>query len=137
VESDTAGPVVSFSDVVRNHDGGNPVVRLSYSAHPAAHQVMTDVVAQLVKDEQAASVAAADILVSRLQAKFDPVLRPVPPKHAHHGPERSRHRHQPGQPRRWNPLPGPSDRTESRQPAAPWSLCMDADTRENAPDSAR
>jgi molybdopterin synthase catalytic subunit len=34
VESDTAGAVVSFSGVVRNHDGGKPVERLSYSAHP-------------------------------------------------------------------------------------------------------
>ncbi|PRA09831.1 molybdenum cofactor biosynthesis protein MoaE [Brevundimonas sp. MYb27] len=48
VESETAGAVVSFSGVVRNHDGGKAVDRLSYSAHPTAHQVMSDVVAQLV-----------------------------------------------------------------------------------------
>ena len=46
VESDTAGAVVSFSGVVRNHDGGKAVDRLSYSAHPTAHQVMADVVAR-------------------------------------------------------------------------------------------
>ena len=51
VESDTAGAVVSFSGVVRNHDGGKPVRRLSYSAHPTAHQVMADVVAQLVAEQ--------------------------------------------------------------------------------------
>ncbi|AFR34522.1 molybdenum cofactor biosynthesis protein MoaE [Arthrobacter sp. Rue61a] len=50
VESDTAGAVASFSGVVRNHDGGKSVVRLSYSAHPAAQQVMTDVAAQLVTE---------------------------------------------------------------------------------------
>ncbi len=50
VESDTAGAVVSFSGVVRDHDGGKPVDRLSYSAHPTAHQVMADVVAQLVAE---------------------------------------------------------------------------------------
>jgi molybdopterin synthase catalytic subunit len=50
VESDTAGAVVSFSGVVRNHDGGKAVERLSYSAHPTAHQVMADVVAQLVTE---------------------------------------------------------------------------------------
>ena len=50
VESDTAGAVVSFSGVVRNHDGGKPVERLSYSAHPTAHQVMADVVARLVAE---------------------------------------------------------------------------------------
>ena len=50
VESGTAGAVVSFSGVVRNHDGGRPVDRLSYSAHPTAHQVMNDVVARLVEE---------------------------------------------------------------------------------------
>jgi molybdopterin synthase catalytic subunit len=58
VESDTAGAVVSFSGVVRNHDGGKPVERLSYSAHPTAHQVMADVVAQLVAEEKAAGSSA-------------------------------------------------------------------------------
>ncbi|RKO23133.1 molybdenum cofactor biosynthesis protein MoaE [Pseudarthrobacter phenanthrenivorans] len=55
VEGDTAGAVVSFSGVVRNHDGGKPVERLSYSAHPTAHQVMADVVAQLVAEHNAAA----------------------------------------------------------------------------------
>ncbi|MET3173484.1 UNVERIFIED_ORG: molybdopterin synthase catalytic subunit [Arthrobacter sp. UYCu721] len=50
VESDTAGAVVSFSGVVRNHDGGKAVERLSYSAHPTAHQVMADVVARLAAE---------------------------------------------------------------------------------------
>lgn len=54
VESDTAGAVVSFSGVVRNHDGGKPVDRLSYSAHPTAHQVMADVVARLVAEQNGA-----------------------------------------------------------------------------------
>jgi molybdopterin synthase catalytic subunit len=58
VESETAGAVVSFSGVVRNHDGGKPVERLSYSAHPTAHQVMADVVAALVAEQ--AAVAEAD-----------------------------------------------------------------------------
>ena len=53
VESDTAGAVVSFSGVVRNHDGGKPVQRLGYSAHPTAHQVMADVVAQLAAEQAA------------------------------------------------------------------------------------
>lgn len=53
VESNTAGAVVSFSGVVRNHDGGKAVQRLSYSAHPTAHQVMADVVARLVAEQDA------------------------------------------------------------------------------------
>jgi molybdopterin synthase catalytic subunit len=55
VESETAGAVVSFSGVVRNHDGGKPVERLSYSAHPTAHQVMADVVAALAAEHAPAS----------------------------------------------------------------------------------
>jgi molybdopterin synthase catalytic subunit len=52
VESETAGAVVSFSGIVRNHDGGKAVERLSYSAHPMAHQAMADVVAQLVAEQE-------------------------------------------------------------------------------------
>lgn len=59
VESDTAGAVVSFSGVVRNHDGGKSVERLSYSAHPTAHQVMSHVVARLVAEQNAAEQNAA------------------------------------------------------------------------------
>jgi len=50
VETDTAGAVVSFSGVVRNHDGGKQVDRLRYSAHPSARGVLNDVVAQLIAD---------------------------------------------------------------------------------------
>jgi molybdopterin synthase catalytic subunit len=60
VESDTAGAVVSFSGVVRNHDGGKAVERLSYSAHPTAHQVMADVVARLVAEQGTGGDAAAE-----------------------------------------------------------------------------
>ncbi|WP_125611141.1 molybdenum cofactor biosynthesis protein MoaE [Specibacter cremeus] len=57
VESDTAGAVVSFSGVVRNHDGGKAVTRLGYSAHPSAHAVMNDVVASLVARARAGAGA--------------------------------------------------------------------------------
>lgn len=43
VESRTSGAVVSFSGVVRNHDGGKAVERLSYTAHPRAQQVLANV----------------------------------------------------------------------------------------------
>lgn len=63
VESDTAGAVVSFSGVVRNHDGGKPVDRLSYSAHPTAHQVMADVVAGLVAEHAAAGTDSKPVRI--------------------------------------------------------------------------
>jgi molybdopterin synthase catalytic subunit len=45
-----AGAVVSFSGVVRNHDGGKNVVRLEYSAHPSASQSLADVAAQVAAE---------------------------------------------------------------------------------------
>lgn len=63
VESDTAGAVVSFSGVVRNHDGGKAVERLSYSAHPTAHQVMADVVAALVAERSEGSSGAQPVRI--------------------------------------------------------------------------
>ena len=63
VESDTAGAVVSFSGVVRNHDGGKAVERLSYSAHPTAHQVMADVVARLVAEHSEGGSATKPVRI--------------------------------------------------------------------------
>ena len=50
VESDDCGAVVSFSGVVRNHDGGRDVTRLSYSGHPTAERVMAEVVDGVLGD---------------------------------------------------------------------------------------
>ena len=47
VESDAAAAVVSFSGVLRNHDGCRAVQRLSYSAHPLALGVLNNVVSSL------------------------------------------------------------------------------------------
>jgi molybdopterin synthase catalytic subunit len=50
VSHQAAGAVVSFSGVVRNHDGGRAVTRLEYSAHPTAAQTLADVVAEIAAD---------------------------------------------------------------------------------------
>jgi len=50
VESDDCGAVVSFSGVVRDHDGGRDVTRLSYSGHPTAERVMAEVVDGVLRD---------------------------------------------------------------------------------------
>lgn len=63
VESETAGAVVSFSGVVRNHDAGKAVERLSYSAHPTAHQVMADVVAALVAEHAGEGSASQPVRI--------------------------------------------------------------------------
>ncbi|MFY2861973.1 molybdenum cofactor biosynthesis protein MoaE [Mycobacterium sp. THU-M104] len=45
----SAGAVVGFVGVIRDHDGERRVVRLEYSSHPSALQVMTDVVAEIAE----------------------------------------------------------------------------------------
>jgi molybdopterin synthase catalytic subunit len=53
----TAGAVVSFSGVVRNHDGGRPVTELEYSSHPSAPQVVAAVAAEVAGREGVVAVA--------------------------------------------------------------------------------
>lgn len=43
VESEDCGAVVGFSGVVRNHDGGKAVDRLSYSSHPSAARIIREI----------------------------------------------------------------------------------------------
>ena len=43
----SAGAVVGFAGVVRNHDGGRQVLRLEYSAHPHAEQTLFEVLAEV------------------------------------------------------------------------------------------
>jgi molybdopterin synthase catalytic subunit len=50
VEVDDAGAVVTFSGVVRNHDGGRTVVLLEYEAHPSASAVLESVAASVAAD---------------------------------------------------------------------------------------
>jgi molybdopterin synthase catalytic subunit len=45
-----AGAVVSFAGVVRDHDGGRGVARLTYKAHPSAAAVLAEVAAEIAKD---------------------------------------------------------------------------------------
>jgi molybdopterin synthase catalytic subunit len=52
----SAGAIVGFVGMIRDHDGGRRVTRLEYSAHPSAAQVIADVVAEVA--EQAGGVRA-------------------------------------------------------------------------------
>lgn len=47
VARSAAGAVVSFSGVVRDHDGGRGVHALEYSSHPGAGDVITRVASQV------------------------------------------------------------------------------------------
>jgi molybdopterin synthase catalytic subunit len=46
----SAGAIVGFVGAVRDHDGGRRVVRLEYSAHPSAGQVMAEVLADVAAE---------------------------------------------------------------------------------------
>lgn len=50
VAHESAGAVVAFAGVVRDHDGGRTVTRLEYSSHPTAEQTLVDVVAEVVAE---------------------------------------------------------------------------------------
>jgi molybdopterin synthase catalytic subunit len=47
VDDIAAGAVVTFSGVVRNHDGGRDVTALNYSGHPTATEVMRRVAEEI------------------------------------------------------------------------------------------
>jgi molybdenum cofactor synthesis domain-containing protein len=46
VAAASAGAVVTFAGVVRDHDGGRPVIALRYEAHPEASRAMAEVLAE-------------------------------------------------------------------------------------------
>jgi molybdopterin synthase catalytic subunit len=50
VDAADAGAVVLFAGVVRDHDGGRGVLRLSYTAHPTAEAMLRGVVDTVVAD---------------------------------------------------------------------------------------
>ncbi len=59
VDRSTAGAVVTFSGVVRDHDGGRTVSHIEYVAHPSAGDVLASVVADVAArcDVDAVSVS--------------------------------------------------------------------------------
>ncbi|AQT81661.1 molybdenum cofactor biosynthesis protein MoaE [Mycolicibacterium litorale] len=66
VANDAAGAVVGFAGVVRNHDGGRPVVRLEYSAHPLAEQTLFEVLAEVAAAASGVRAVAASHRVGTL-----------------------------------------------------------------------
>lgn len=55
----SAGAVVGFVGMIRDHDGGRRVVRLEYSAHPSAEQVLAQVVAEIAEEAGGVRAIAA------------------------------------------------------------------------------
>lgn len=46
VQSETAGAVVLFHGIIRNHDGGQSVNSLDYSHHPEAQRFLENIIAE-------------------------------------------------------------------------------------------
>jgi molybdopterin synthase catalytic subunit len=55
----SAGAVVSFSGVVRDHDGGRPVTAIEYVGHPTAADVLARVVADVAARTDVEAIAVS------------------------------------------------------------------------------
>jgi molybdopterin synthase catalytic subunit len=62
----SAGAIVGFVGMIRDHDEGRRVVRLEYSAHPSAAQVMADVVAEVAEASNGVRAIAASHRIGAL-----------------------------------------------------------------------
>ncbi len=67
VAHESAGAIVGFAGMVRNHDGGREVLRLEYSAHPHAEQVLFEVLAEVAAHAPGVRAIAASHRVGTLQ----------------------------------------------------------------------
>jgi molybdopterin synthase catalytic subunit len=62
----SAGAVVGFVGMIRDHDGGRRVVRLEYSAHPSAAEVIADVAASVAEESSGVRAIAASHRIGAL-----------------------------------------------------------------------
>ena len=62
-----AGAVVGFVGMIRDHDSGRHVVRLVYSAHPSAADVLAEVVAEVAAQSSGTRAIAASHRIGVLQ----------------------------------------------------------------------
>ncbi len=61
-----AGAIAGFVGMIRDHDHGRQVVRLEYSAHPSAEQVMADVLAEVAEASSGVRALAASHRIGTL-----------------------------------------------------------------------
>jgi molybdopterin synthase catalytic subunit len=59
VSHEAAGAVVGFVGMIRDHDNGRQVVKLEYSAHPSAADVIAEVVAEVAAQSTGTRAVAA------------------------------------------------------------------------------
>jgi molybdopterin synthase catalytic subunit len=63
----SAGAVVGFVGAVRDHDGGQSVLRLEYSAHPTAQQTLADVASEIAANSPGVRAIAVSHRVGALE----------------------------------------------------------------------
>lgn len=59
VRDRAAGAIVGFVGAIRDHDDGRPVLKLEYSAHPSAANVIAEVVADVCANSAGVRAIAA------------------------------------------------------------------------------
>jgi len=79
----SAGAVVGFVGMIRDHDVGRRVVRLEYSAHPSATQVMADVVAEVAAQSDGVRAVAASHRIGVLHIGEAALVAAVAADHRH------------------------------------------------------
>jgi molybdopterin synthase catalytic subunit len=68
VSHQAAGAIAGFVGMIRDHDGGGrQVLRLEYSAHPTAEQVMAEVLAEVAGQARGVRAIAASHRIGVLQ----------------------------------------------------------------------
>jgi molybdopterin synthase catalytic subunit len=67
VSHQAAGAVVGFVGMIRDHDNGRHVVKLEYSAHPSAADVIAEVVADVAAQSAGTRAIAASHRIGVLQ----------------------------------------------------------------------
>jgi molybdopterin synthase catalytic subunit len=83
VSHQAAGAVVGFAGVIRNHDGGRQVVRLEYSAHPSAAEVIAEIVTEVAARSHGVRAVAATHRVGALQIGEPALIVAVAADHRH------------------------------------------------------
>lgn len=74
-----AGAVVGFVGMVRDHDGGQSVTRLEYSAHPTAQQTLAEVAAEIARDCEGVRAIAVSHRIGTLDIGDAAWWPPSPP----------------------------------------------------------
>jgi molybdopterin synthase catalytic subunit len=67
VSHQAAGAIVGFVGMIRDHDNGRQVVKLEYSAHPSAADVIAEVVAEVAVQSSGTRAIAASHRIGVLQ----------------------------------------------------------------------